>query len=1168
MNASGTVQWAKSKAVTGEEKLSSIVTNAAGDVYVAGSLLGSGFTFGTSTLTNAVATKYDAFIAKYAASGTEGWAKNNSNGTEDDYINSLDVDSDGNLYAVGWSYSTTIQFDAKSKTNTNGFTDGYLLKMTPTGGVSWISLIQGDSNETAYDVVVDANNAIYVAGKTQSPSVFVTNLVGTESIPISASSAGGDMAYIFRFDTNGLAIWVESDSSKRLITAITKDASNALFVIGKAVDKKNLFITKYENYDRAKTVISTADADNRNNNPDFNVSDIIAVDSFGSIVYASWDSKAVVRKLQFSLCKDAKASNLPTGYAWYTAATAGTAVAADDVLTNTATYYGAAVVNSVESTTRLEFKPNLVGGTIFYVDNDNDEYSSGETSCFSAGKAPLGYVLHSKGKDCDDTNPAITYQVSEFYKDADGDGYTVGNSIYLCASKAPVGYSSYNLGPDCNDADKTKYITYYVDADADGRGASSSNNICSGAVSTPAGYSTNNSDCDDSNVAIYNGVVYYNDNDNDGAGGYYAANYVCTNDSFQIPSGYTSNNSDCNDANASLKFGETYLVDADGDGYTTGVSVFACLAAPTTAAPAGTVYYSIPNSRKIDCDDTNSQKQMMLSYFIDADNDGYKGISDVTTDFCFNTNQKLTGYVLATTAAFNAVDCNDAVSTIHPNADEVFFNNVDEDCNGFIDDAKITTMTVAAGTDAIYSQSVSNTQGYRFNVVIQSTGASLTFEKTTNSFTLNELGSTIYSIYEVYTVKVALKNNGTWQPYGPTTEIQTPRPTTKLVDALCNGTLTSLTSFAVNITPLTVATGYKVLIDNGQDEVVLYKTSAGFNISEIPYSILSSSTKFNISVGIQYKNQYREMGSICVLTTTSPSVRGGLTKPTNSAAVTASPSIGLTGITCGSTLPKLCTTMYCSTVVGASSYVFEVTSQAGVVKTITKTANSFTITDLPGAVAYNATYGIRVAAVVNGSQSAFGATCSITTPSPSTVVGPKLVSALCGSNLTSKWNVLYCGQVPGATSYRFSFTNGSTSLSFVSPTNSMQMYYLSGRQLATTYTVTIAALIDGSYSAEGTACTVTTPATNARLMTEDETPFEVRVVPNPSVSDFAIIPTGGSNNPIQVSVFDMTGRLVEQFTAEANQLQDQSLGNAYTAGVYNIAVTQDDETKVVRLIKH
>ena len=76
-----------------------------------------------------------------------------------------------------------------------------------------------------------------------------------------------------------------------------------------------------------------------------------------------------------------------------------------------------------------------------------------------------------------------------------------------------------------------------------------------------------------------------------------------------------------------------------------------------------------------------------IAWYVDADGDGY-GIPSVSITTCSPPS----GYVS------NNLDCNDANNAAHPGAVEICGNNIDDNCNGQIDE-NCCNITVNAGPD-------------------------------------------------------------------------------------------------------------------------------------------------------------------------------------------------------------------------------------------------------------------------------------------------------------------------------------------------------------------------------------------------------------------------------------------------------------------------------------
>ena len=80
-----------------------------------------------------------------------------------------------------------------------------------------------------------------------------------------------------------------------------------------------------------------------------------------------------------------------------------------------------------------------------------------------------------------------------------------------------------------------------------------------------------------------------------------------------------------------------------------------------------------------------------------------------------------------------------------------------------------------------------------------------------------------------------------------------------------------------------------------------------------------------------------------------------------------------------------------------------------------------------------------------------------------------------------------------------------------------------------------------------------------------KTPFDVLAYPNPSASQFTLeVLSSEKGKSSGVRVYDVLGRLIEKRQLESNTVQ---IGAGYPSGVYNVIVTQDAQSKTLRLIK-
>jgi len=102
-------------------------------------------------------------------------------------------------------------------------------------------------------------------------------------------------------------------------------------------------------------------------------------------------------------------------------------------------------------------------------------------------------------------------------------------------------------------------------------------------------------------------------------------------------------------------------------------------------------------------------------------------------------------------------------------------------------------------------------------------------------------------------------------------------------------------------------------------------------------------------------------------------------------------------------------------------------------------------------------------------------------------------------------------------------------------------------------------------------CTFLTPL-QARAIASDvqlevANVFEALAYPNPFTENFKLDVKTNSEANIQVRVYDMIGKLVEDKMINASDIQNFELGSQYPSGVYNVIVSQESNTKTLRVIK-
>jgi hypothetical protein len=221
---------------------------------------------------------------------------------------------------------------------------------------------------------------------------------------------------------------------------------------------------------------------------------------------------------------------------------------------------------------------------------------------------------------------------------------------------------------------------------------------------------------------------------------------------------------------------------------------------------------------------------------------------------------------------------------------------------------------------------------------------------------------------------------------------------------------------------------------------------------------------------------------------------------------------------------------------------------------------------------YGTTFSVKTKAKIAGVWGNYGAACSISTPalSANTVPTTQISPSFCGATLAALTTKIPASTVYNAEGYRFEITKGTTVTVYDSNTYNFKLSQ-AGAAVAfnTVYSIRVAAKVNGVYGNYGASCNITTPgnASNSKSIIEN-IDFSLIAYPNPSYSDFKLQVNDASDENVSILVFDMTGRQIENKELNASAIENITIGQNYSAGIYNVIVSQGKNTKTVRLVKN
>ncbi len=195
-DASGNMLWAKQSGGTSLEVGRGIAVDGSGNPYITGYFEGSAI-FGSTTLTSS--GSYDVFIAKYDANGNFQWA-NRAGSSGDDFGRNVSVDDNGNSYITG-TFRGLASFGSTTLTS-SGLEDIFIARYDAAGNVLWAKKAGGTSKDAGNGIGVDGSGNPYITGEFQGNATFGSILLtSTGSLP--------DI-FIARYDASGNVLWAKS----------------------------------------------------------------------------------------------------------------------------------------------------------------------------------------------------------------------------------------------------------------------------------------------------------------------------------------------------------------------------------------------------------------------------------------------------------------------------------------------------------------------------------------------------------------------------------------------------------------------------------------------------------------------------------------------------------------------------------------------------------------------------------------------------------------------------------------------------------------------------------------------------------------------------------------------------------------------------------------------
>lgn len=203
-DVAGAVVWTRQFGSDATDLAGGVATDSGGNVFVAGNTFGA--------IVSGGGGDWDVWVRMYDPAGTIEWTRQFGTGAYDQ-VRAIATDPFGNVILTGETQGVLSGHAA-------GPADVWVRVYSPAGDIVWTRQFGSDSFDSAGGVTADAEGFITVMGDT--PGVLV------------GDSAGGNDAWLRRYDPGGVAVWTRQFGSNGsdLGAGVASDAQGNVVIGG------------------------------------------------------------------------------------------------------------------------------------------------------------------------------------------------------------------------------------------------------------------------------------------------------------------------------------------------------------------------------------------------------------------------------------------------------------------------------------------------------------------------------------------------------------------------------------------------------------------------------------------------------------------------------------------------------------------------------------------------------------------------------------------------------------------------------------------------------------------------------------------------------------------------------------------------------------------------
>ena len=215
-----------------DDRAAAIAVDASGNAYITGSATSSNFPL-VSSLRTSMGGSRDAFVVKLNSTGNTLVYSTLLGGSNSDWGYGIKVDSSGNAYVAGDTLSTDFPVLGAFQSANAGNTDAFVTKLNSTPAIVFSSYLGGALNDHAAALAIDSSGNVYVAGGTFSTNfptltpIQAANAGSENAFVTKIKSTGAALSYsTYLGGSSGSA------ANPEVANAIAVDASGNAYIAG------------------------------------------------------------------------------------------------------------------------------------------------------------------------------------------------------------------------------------------------------------------------------------------------------------------------------------------------------------------------------------------------------------------------------------------------------------------------------------------------------------------------------------------------------------------------------------------------------------------------------------------------------------------------------------------------------------------------------------------------------------------------------------------------------------------------------------------------------------------------------------------------------------------------------------------------------------------------